>query len=63
MKTYVIGKCKSCGNVGAAAIKHGINDWKEDIVEFVEAGYDVSKLETDERVTIDGCIDDCPEKP
>ena len=63
MKNYVIGECKICGNIGAAAVKHDDETWKEDIVEFVHSGYKVSWLQTDERVIIQGCRDYCPEKP
>jgi hypothetical protein len=37
--------------------------WREDIVEFVEEGHVVSQFETDERVILEGCKDDCPNKP
>ena len=63
MKTYVVGTCKACGCILAAAIKHDEKEWGKDIVEFVESGLMVSRLRTDQRVTVNGHLDWCREKP
>lgn len=63
MKKYVIGYCDKCGSIVAAAVKYDEESWQNDIVEFVESGHNVSQIETDEKVILEGCRDDCPNKP
>ena len=64
MKTYAIGRCKMCSGIVAVSIKYegDEKEWKEDVLEFVEAGHLVSTVETDSRVLIDGCHAWCSEK-
>ena len=63
IKTYALGRCKTCKCVGAVTVKHDEESWKEDLAEFVEAGYEVSQFKTDKRMAISGCHDWCPDKP
>ena len=62
MSKYLIGCCPECNAINAAAIRMDCitdEDWQETREEFEESGLLVSEIDTADRVTIDGCTDNC----